>query len=105
MEKCLNPGHNTGPETGPELQCERGGLLWQMGATSWRPIRRPGPAVAAAHSARGVTATEVDAVARAATAHRRLAWCRIEGEGVRVVGGVCRARRETVRLTEEVGRR
>jgi hypothetical protein len=68
----------------------------------------------AAHSARAthvrvrrgaVTAAEAGAVAWAATAHRWLAQHGVEGEGTRKVGGVCRARRETVRLIEEVGRR
>jgi hypothetical protein len=52
-----------------------------------------------------VTAAEADAVARAATAHQRLARRGVEGEGegMRAVGGVRQARRETVRLTEEDG--
>jgi hypothetical protein len=89
----------------------RGGLLRQLAVSAWRPIGRPGPAVAAAHGAcvrarqGAVTAAEAGTVARAATAHRRLAWHGVEGEGMRAVGGVRWARRETVRLTEEVGRR
>jgi hypothetical protein len=51
-----------------------------------------------------VNMVEAGAVARAATAHRRLAWHGVLGEGTRAVGGVRRARRETVWLTEEVRR-
>jgi hypothetical protein len=38
MEKHLNPGHNTGPENGPELQCE-----------AWWPAMADGCHVMEAH--------------------------------------------------------
>jgi hypothetical protein len=47
-----------------------GALLWRLGATAWRPIGQPGPAVMAATGrARwgAVTAAEAGAVAWAAT--------------------------------------
>jgi hypothetical protein len=44
-------------------------------------------------------------VERRLRSHRRLACHGVEGEGMRVVGGVHRARREMAQLTEEVGRR
>jgi hypothetical protein len=74
---------------------------------AWRPIGQPGPAVAVAHNARAwvrrgvATAAEADAVARAATASRRLVRCKV----MMAVGGARQARREMVRLTEEVGRK
>jgi hypothetical protein len=60
------------------------------------PGRRGGPQCTRAARARGrwgaVTAAEAGMVARAATAHRRLPCCGVEGKSTRAVGGVRRAR-------------
>jgi hypothetical protein len=94
----------TGPGFRPKTTVSGRGVGWQ-------PALAAGCHGVVAHRAArtrarqgAVNMAEAGAVARAATAHRRLAWHGVEGEGTKAVGGVRRARREMVRLTDEVRR-
>jgi hypothetical protein len=63
------------------------------------------PNSGSARPARTVTTTGDGAVARAAMARRRHACCGVEGEVMKVVGEVCRARISTAGLNQLAARR
>jgi hypothetical protein len=97
--------HSARARRGLAAHC--GGWVPRRGGPSGS-LARPSrwPTVHARGARRGaVTATEASMVVRAATAHRQLPYCGVDGKGTRAVGGVHRARGITAQLTEEVGRR